>query len=72
MDWCLAQIGRASRGEGTARGLVRGPLNDLTGQGIWAFNQAYLFAGLDCSGARSSGTAIRARTEARQAAADDA
>ena len=50
LDWCLAQIGRASRGEGTARGLVRGPLNDLTGQGIWAFNQAYLFAGLDMFG----------------------
>ena len=39
-----------SRAEGPARGLVRGPLNDLTGQGIWAFNQAYLFAGLDLFG----------------------
>ena len=28
-----AQIARASHGEGPARGLVRGPLNDLTGQG---------------------------------------
>jgi hypothetical protein len=50
MDWCLAQIARASRSEGPSRGLVRGPLNDGTGEGIWAFNQAYLFAGLDLFG----------------------
>jgi hypothetical protein len=50
MDWCLAQLARSARGEGAARGLVRGPLNDLTGQGVWAFNQAYLFAGLDLFG----------------------
>jgi hypothetical protein len=50
MDWCLGQIARASSAEGPARGLVRGPLNDLSGQGIWAFNQAYLFAGLDLFG----------------------
>jgi hypothetical protein len=47
MDWCLAQIAQTSRADGPARGLVRGPLNDLTGEGVWAFNQAYLFAGLD-------------------------
>jgi len=47
MDWCLAQVARAAHGEGAESGLVRGPLNDLTGQGVWAFNQAYLFAGLD-------------------------
>ena len=35
---------------GRRAGLVRGPLNDLTGQGVWAFNQAYLFAGLDLFG----------------------
>lgn len=46
MDWCLGQIARASQAEGPAHGLVRGPLNDGTGQGIWAFNQAYLFASL--------------------------
>ncbi|MPY86977.1 MAG: hypothetical protein GEU99_03555 [Luteitalea sp.] len=50
MDWCLSQIERASGGDGPARGLVRGPLNDGTGDGIWAFNQAYLFAGLDLLG----------------------
>ena len=50
LDWCLAEIARASEAEGPARGLVRGPLNDLTGEGVWAFNQAYLFAGLDLFG----------------------
>jgi hypothetical protein len=50
MDWCLAQLAGSARGDGAARGLVRGPLNDLTGQGVWAFNQAYLFAGLDLFG----------------------
>jgi hypothetical protein len=29
---------------------VSGPLNDGTGEGLWAFNQAYLFAGLDLFG----------------------
>lgn len=50
MDWCLAQLERASRSDGPARGLVKGPLNDLTGEGVWAFNQSYLFAGLDLFG----------------------
>ena len=30
--------------------LVRGPLNDGTGEGIWAFNQAYVYAALDLFG----------------------
>ena len=52
MDWCLAEIARASRrgGDGPSKGLVNGPLNDLTGEGLWAFNQAYLYAGLDLFG----------------------
>ncbi len=29
---------------------MSGPLNDLTGQGLWAFNQAYFYAGLDLFG----------------------
>jgi hypothetical protein len=41
LDWCLNEI-RAS-----SSGLVTGPLNDGTGEGVWAFNQAYLYAGLD-------------------------
>ena len=41
LDWCLNEI-RAS-----SSGLVTGPLNDGTGEGVWAFNQAYLYAGLE-------------------------
>jgi hypothetical protein len=47
LDWCLAEIERNSTRTGHSRGLVRGPLNDLTGDGIWAFNQAYFYAGLE-------------------------
>jgi hypothetical protein len=50
MDWCLSQIEEGSRRAGPTHGLVSGPLNDGTGQGIWAFNQAYVFAGLDLFG----------------------
>ncbi|MEW5979464.1 MAG: hypothetical protein AB1898_27020 [Acidobacteriota bacterium] len=50
MDWCLAQIRAASRRAGPSSGLVDGPLNDGTGDGVWAFNQAYLYAGLDLFG----------------------
>ena len=50
MDWCLEQARQAQHNPGTARGLVHGPLNDGTGVGYWAFNQAYMFAGLDVFG----------------------
>jgi len=33
-----------------ARNLVRAPLNDLTGDGVWAFNQAYIYAAFDAMG----------------------
>jgi len=50
LDWTIEQI-RGSSGEtGTTQGIVAGPLNDLTGSGYWAFNQAYLYAGLDLMG----------------------
>jgi len=68
MDWCLAQIARSSRAEGPARGLVRGPLNDGTGQGVWAFNQAYLFAGLDLFGRALERYGHPRAGDARQAA----
>jgi hypothetical protein len=49
LDWCLQQI--RSAGQSSARpGLVVAPLNDLTGDGVWAFNQAYLYAALDTLG----------------------
>ncbi|MBN1509416.1 MAG: hypothetical protein JW955_21395 [Sedimentisphaerales bacterium] len=46
LDWCLGEIRR----QGPSVGLVRAPLNDLTGDGAWAFNQAYVCAGLDLFG----------------------
>jgi hypothetical protein len=46
LDWCLDQVRRAE----SLGGLVRGPLNDGTGDGVWAFNQAYMYAGLELFG----------------------
>jgi hypothetical protein len=50
LDWSLQQMRNAEAHTGIARGLVTGPLNDLTGEGIWSFNQAYMYAGLDLFG----------------------
>jgi len=50
MDWCLEQVRKAPAGPGPEQGLVFGALNDLTGGGYWAFNQAYIYAGLDLFG----------------------
>jgi hypothetical protein len=47
MNWCLGRVRDARDDSGPGRGLVTGPLNDGTGDGRWAFNQAYMFAGLD-------------------------
>lgn len=47
LDWCLAQLRDSQSHSGEARGLVMGPLNDGTGEGVWAFNQAYMYAGLE-------------------------
>ena len=49
-DWCLAETRRTSQDPGPAAGLARGPLNDLTGDGVWAFSQAYIYAALDLLG----------------------
>jgi hypothetical protein len=46
LDWCLAEIRRSPK-TGPAAGLVRAPVNDLTGEGVWAFNQAYVYAGME-------------------------
>lgn len=50
MAWCLDQVRAAEAREGPAKGLIAAPLNDLTGDGLWAFNQAYMVAGLDLFG----------------------
>jgi hypothetical protein len=50
LDWCLAEIKGGSEGAGASTSLIRGPLNDGSGQGIWAFNQAYVYAALNLFG----------------------
>jgi hypothetical protein len=50
LDWTIAQIQSASSTSGGTGGLVAGPLNDLTAAGYWAFNQAYLYAGVEMMG----------------------
>jgi hypothetical protein len=50
LDWSLAEIRTAASQSGPIMGVVRGPLNDLTGSGYWAFNQAWLFAGVELMG----------------------
>lgn len=50
LDWCLGKIRKAESEPGSTGGLVSGELNDLTGTGYWAFNQAYLYAGVEAIG----------------------
>lgn len=50
LDWCMAQVSAAERLDEPTKGLVFAPLNDLTGDGDWAFNQAYMYAGLETFG----------------------
>jgi len=50
LDWSIEQIREASSKPGAMQGLVAGPLNDITGSGYWAFNQAYLYAGVEMMG----------------------
>ena len=66
LDWCLQQVQAAQSSQ--ARGLVEGPLNDLTGEGIWSFNQAYMYAGLDLFGRALEQAGNPRGAEARAAA----
>jgi hypothetical protein len=50
LDWCLEQLRRGNQRTGPGQGLFYAPLNDGTGEGAWAFNQAYMFAGLEAFG----------------------
>jgi hypothetical protein len=50
LDWCLSEMRHGSDGAEASTSLIRGPLNDGTGQGIWAFNQAYVYAALNLFG----------------------
>lgn len=47
LDWCSNEIQQANQRHNPTQGLIRAPLNDLTGDGIWAFTQAYIYAGLN-------------------------
>jgi hypothetical protein len=47
LDWCLVEI---KDGPGSSTSLIHGPLNDGTGEGAWAFNQAYVYAALNLFG----------------------
>ena len=50
LDWSIAQVRNAAAISGPMKGIVQGPLNDLTGSGEWAFNQAYFYAGIKAMG----------------------
>ncbi len=50
LDWCIGQIRGAASAPGATGGLAPGKLNDLTGEGFWAFNQGYLYAGVEAMG----------------------
>jgi hypothetical protein len=50
LEWCMGQVREGNDRQGIGHGLVLGPLNDLTGEGYWAFNQAYMYAGLEVFG----------------------
>ncbi len=51
LDWCLAQTRNAAENSSESRGLVLAPLNDLSHDPkAWAFNQAYLYAGMNLLG----------------------
>ena len=50
LDWCLAEMDKAARRRGPAAGLINTRLNDGTGEGYWAFSQAYFYAGVELLG----------------------
>jgi hypothetical protein len=69
LDWCLAEVHAASRNDGPARGLLRAPLNDLTGDGVWAFTQAYVYAAFETLGKALEQAGHPRAAECREAAA---
>ena len=69
LDWCLGQIRRAQGNQGSASGLIGSPLNDLTGEGVWAFTQAYVYAALEMLGKALEEIGHRRAKECLEAAA---
>jgi hypothetical protein len=70
LDWCLAELRDAEKREGPGQGLVNGPLNDGTGRGLWAFNQAYFYAGLNAFAGTLEAIGHPSAAQVRQAAAN--
>jgi len=77
LDWCLQEAREAEQRAGPGRGLVMGPLNDGTGEGFWAFNQAYMYAALErfgqileAIGNPRAGEALEAAQKLRKATAE--
>ncbi|MBN1444470.1 MAG: hypothetical protein JXA90_17285 [Planctomycetes bacterium] len=70
LDWCLAEIRRSSERSDPTSGLIRSPLNDLTGEGIWAFTQAYVHAALESMGMALERLGHPRAAECRDAARD--
>ncbi|MEW6237563.1 MAG: hypothetical protein AB1656_19445 [Candidatus Omnitrophota bacterium] len=70
MDWCLNEIRQSTEHRESTMGLIRSPLNDLTGDGIWAFTQAYVYAGLAALGKALDETGHPRAQECLKAAQD--
>jgi hypothetical protein len=50
LDWCLGELRRAANNSGAGAGMVHLPANDLTGEGVWAWTNGYLYAGIELFG----------------------
>ncbi len=70
LDYCMGEVRQAALRPGETQGLVEAPLNDGTGNGLWAFNQAYMYAGLDLFGRVLEEIGNPRGAEIRRAAAD--
>jgi hypothetical protein len=69
LDWCLAERASAAQRSGPTRGLILAPLNDLSHDPrAWAFNQAYLYGGLELLGQALSDLQHPRAAECRAAA----
>ena len=70
LDWCLGEMKQAGNENSPTPGLVLAPLNDLSHDArSWAFNQAYLVAGVDLLGRALAEMQHPRAAECREAAA---
>jgi hypothetical protein len=68
LDWCRNEIHRSSEPRRAGSGLIRAPLNDGSGEGTWAFTQAYVYAALEMLGKALEQTGHPRAQECLQAA----